>query len=156
MVPVVGRPAGMRCTATVAALALTSFVFAGSVSAEPDKVQYELQERCGKTAAAAFKDDNPDGQIRNTKDGQFTASYENHYSATFNKCFAVYTIEGLYYKSQPTQTTTMVLFDVNEHKAFGSFFTTSHSAVPAICKVQEKFCHSESEWREWIKAYMEN
>ena len=110
----------MRRIATFSVLPLVLFVN-GSVSAEPNKVQYELQERCGKAAAAAFKGDNPDGPISNTKDGQSVASYENDYSATLNKCFIVYTIQGLHYKSEPKHSTTAsILFDVNENKEYGA------------------------------------
>jgi len=47
--------------------------------AEPNKAQYELQERCGKDAAAFFKRFNAPGG----------ASYTDHYNPDLNGCFAL-------------------------------------------------------------------
>ncbi len=90
---------GIRGVATATALSFLA-VALGQASAEPNKVQYELQERCAKAAAEAFKNDNPDGPITNTKDGQSMARYENHYSANLNKCFVVYFINIFHTKSE--------------------------------------------------------
>jgi len=56
-----------------------------SAYAEPNTVQYELQERCGKQAAEVFKTEYT--AVQNTNDGQMLSNYRNHYSATLNKCF---------------------------------------------------------------------
>jgi len=58
----------------------------GIAHGEPDKVLYELQERCGKQAAQVFQKD-WGGTVVNTNDGQMLANYENHYSPRLNKCF---------------------------------------------------------------------
>ena len=58
--------------------------------AEPDKIQDQLQERCGKDAAELFKADNPQ-PIYNSEDGQTIAGYENHYSPELNQCFILET-----------------------------------------------------------------
>jgi hypothetical protein len=61
------------------------FLFSASIcAAEPNKVLYELQERCGKRAAEVFEKDFPD-----TKTTGVIADYENHYSPRLNKCFIV-------------------------------------------------------------------
>ena len=54
--------------------------------AQPNKEQYELQERCGKRAAEVFKREYSP-PVSDTKDGQMRLNYENHYSARLNKCF---------------------------------------------------------------------
>jgi hypothetical protein len=67
-----------RRTTVLAALLLV----AGTAFAQPNKEQYELQERCGKRAAEVFAKEWGTG---------FTAAahanYENHYSSRLNKCF---------------------------------------------------------------------
>jgi hypothetical protein len=67
-------------------IALAATVIATGVAAEPNKEQYELQERCGKRAEQVFKGDNPGqsggGFVNNTEDGQDITTYRNHYSTT--------------------------------------------------------------------------
>jgi hypothetical protein len=88
-----------------------SFAAAGA-SAEPNKEQYDLQERCGKRAEQVFKSDNP-GQsgfsiVTNTEDGQNITTYQNHFSATLNKCFYLLIVTGINYKKKPEYTTTLM------------------------------------------------
>ena len=107
-----------------------------------------------------FKSDNP-GQsggsiITNTEGGQDITSYQNHYSATMNKCFYLLITPGLNFKKQPQYTTKlMTLLDINENKEYGTFFERSDFSAPAHCNVQEKICHSENEWRELLRPFME-
>jgi hypothetical protein len=141
------------------AVAATILTPAGA-SEEPNKEQYELQERCGKRAEQVFKNDNPGqsggGVVTNTDEGQNITSYQNHYSATLNKCFYLTTTTGVNYKKQPQYTTTlMTLFDLNENKEYGTFFKRSDMGVPVQCNVQQKICHSQSEWEEFLKPYMD-
>jgi hypothetical protein len=49
----------------------------------------------------------------------------------------------------------MTLFDVNENKEYGTFFKRSEDNAPFQCKVLQNVCHSESEWQELLKPYME-
>jgi hypothetical protein len=140
-------------------LVVMSFATVG-VSAEPNKEQYDLQERCGKRAEQMFKSDNP-GQsggsvITNTEGGQDITTYQNHYSATLNKCFYLLTSTSINYKKKPENTTIlMTILDLNENKEYGSFFKRSQDSVPSHCTVRNEVCRSESEWRELLKLYME-
>jgi hypothetical protein len=139
---------------------LASTIVAAGASAEPSKEQYELQERCGKRAEQVFKSDNPGqsagGVVTNTEDGQDITTYQNHYSATLNKCFYLLIVTGINYKKHPQYTTTlMTLFDINENKEYGTFFKRSDMGGPAQCNVQQKSCSSESEWQELLRPYME-
>jgi hypothetical protein len=135
-------------------LAFALAVFAiPEASAEPNKEQYELQERCGKRSAEVFKSVYGGGDVTNTEAGQSIATYQNHYSTTFNKCFFLETVTSLNYKKQNSTSTMMTLFDVNENKDCGTFFKID--GTPVTCYVQGKSCHSESEWEELLKPYME-
>jgi hypothetical protein len=141
-------------------IALAATVITTRVTAEPNKEQYELQERCGKRAEQMFKSDNPGqsgGSITtNTDNGQDITTYQNHYSATLNKCFYLLIVTGVNYKEHPQYTTTlMTLLDLNENKEYGTFFKRSDMAGPAHCNVQQNSCRSEREWQELLKPYME-
>ena len=134
---------------------VTAILAATVAVADPNKEQYELQERCGRAAALAFKTDNPDGTISNTDEGQSIASYQNHYNAKLNKCFVLYTTTMLNYKATPKYTaTSMTLFDVNENKEYGTWFGRADRDGAIICNFQDNHCHSEKEWKELIKPYM--
>jgi hypothetical protein len=145
--------------AVLIGLICTIFAAAG-VSAEPNKEQYELQERCGKRAEQMFKNDNPGESggsiVTNTENGQSITTYQNHYSATLNKCFYLMITTGFNYRNnQQYNTTLMVFVDVNENKEYGSFFKRSDRPTYAQCNMQEKFCSSEREWQEFLRPYME-
>jgi hypothetical protein len=119
-----------------------------NASAEADKLKYELQERCGQTALAAFNRDNP---------GQGIASYENHYNLRLNKCFVLYTTT--FFNSKTTNL-SLTIFDVNENKEYGEYFGTQdsqrqHPLATLYCTVRDILCHSEDEWRQLTKSYME-
>ena len=125
-------------------------------AAEPNKVQYELQERCGKRAEDSFRREYGNG-ISNTETGQNITSFQNHYSATLNKCFFLEIVTSVNYKETPKNMSTMMtLFDLNDHKEYGEYFKRSQDSIPFICTVQDQICHSEAEWRELLKPYMEN
>jgi hypothetical protein len=142
------------------AFALATNLAIPGATAEPNKEQYELQERCGKRAEQVFKSDNPGqvagGVITNTEEGQNITSYQNHYSANLNKCFYLLIVNGVNYKKKPQYTTTLItLFDLNENKEYGTFFRRSDSSGPAHCNVRQNICHSQSEWEEFLKPYIE-
>jgi hypothetical protein len=142
--------------AILLAFALAAIFAIPETSAEPNKEQYELQERCGKRAAEVFKSVYGAGGATNTETGQNITTYQNHYSATFNKCFVLDIVTGVSYKTPSKGISTMMtLFDVNENKDYGTFFRLSKDSAPVTCNVQEKICHSESEWQELLKPYME-
>jgi hypothetical protein len=91
----------MKRTCITFALAATMFGTA-QASAEPNKEQYELQERCGRRAAEVFKNDHG-GQgaaviYTDTEHGQDIATYQNHYSGLLNKCFILEITTGVNYK----------------------------------------------------------
>lgn len=118
---------------------------------QPDKVAYELQERCGKQAAQTFQKE-WGGNVVNTKDGQMLANYESHYSPRLNKCFYL-EISTVYQRvnNKMTSFKSLRLFDLNENKEYGSFL----DGLGLACEVQGKLCGSEAEWRELAKPFME-
>src|SRR6266481_7021366 len=91
------------------ALAVAGSCFVSIAHAQPDKVLYELQERCGKRAAEVFQKE-WGGHIINQKDGYITADYENHYSPRFNKCFYLQKSSSV---SKSTSVQSLDLYDLN-------------------------------------------
>lgn len=123
---------------------------ASCANAQPNKEPYELQARCGEQAARAFKQDYT--PVTKTKEGPTQLSnYENHFSAQFNKCFFL-EIAKFYGKSGAS--TSLRLYDLNENKQYGSFFTGSTGVMD--CQVRENHCSSEEEWRKLAKPYLED
>jgi hypothetical protein len=137
--------------------ALAAIIAIPQTSAEPNKDQYELQERCGKRAEEVFKRDYAfkGGGVTDTKDGEDMTVYENHYNAMLNKCFVLEKVTSIKYKTNKGTATKKTLFDVNEHKVYGIFFIRSEFNFPLECRIQQKICHSEGEWEELLKPYME-
>lgn len=122
---------------------------------QSSKEQYELQERCGKRAAAEFKNEFPEGSVSKTKDGQMTTNYQNHYNARLNKCF--YLSSSVIYEKRDGKTVTnkvMRLYDLNENNEYGTFAGELNDPF-VLCAVEDRLCSSENEWRQLIKPYME-
>jgi hypothetical protein len=117
---VIGAGAGMR--SLIYASAVTAALATGVISSGaqgPDKGLYELQERCGKRAAEVFAKEYG-SQIQKTENGQIRFTYENHYSASLNKCFLL-EIASSYELKQNTMSTSRILrlFDLNDNTPFG-------------------------------------
>jgi hypothetical protein len=140
----------MRASIIVAVAGL--LCFSTYASAQPNKVLYELQERCGKRAEELFR---REYGPRDSKYGMLF-NYENHYSARLKKCFFL-EIAVSQDKGRLTATKDMRLFDLNEKKGYGLYMDGICAGCgPISCKVQGKVCRSESEWRQLLKPFMED
>ena len=145
---------------TIRILALATLL-ASTCYAAPDKVQYELQERCGKTCKDAFEREWGRNGVVNNDDGQMRATYQNHYSVRLNKCF--YLEEVTTYPINKTQSVheDQVLYDINENKQYGNFHRMYNyvgpygDIPPATCYVLDKPCRSKNEWDALVRPYME-
>ena len=137
------------------AFALATILALPEASAEPNKEQYELQERCGQAAAKRFKNDWGNG-VTNTEDGQMIATYQNHYNSMFNKCFYLEIANSIAatIPKQRNSSFSMTLLDLNENKEWAHFFQSAGAVEPLFCYVGQKICHSQDEWMELIKPYM--
>lgn len=135
---------------------LIAIVAAGSclisaAHAQPDKVLYELQERCGKLAAEVFQREWGGQHMVTVKDGYITADYENHYSPRLNKCFYLQKSNSV---SKTMGVQSLDLYDLNENRQLGNFTTGTRIGIEQ-CQVQGKTCRSEEEWRELAKPFLE-
>jgi hypothetical protein len=136
--------------ATTALVAL--LLFGTAAHAQPNKEQYELQERCGKRAAEVFAKDWPNA-VSNTASGQTIGNYENHYNSRLNKC--IYLEIGNTYERGKSPSRVMRLFDINENREIATYSKSEGDAF-VICVVQGNGCRTEAEWRALIKPFMED
>jgi hypothetical protein len=120
--------------------------------AQPNKEQYELQERCGKRAAEVFAKGWGSG-ISNTASGQIIGNYENHYNSRLNKC--IYLEISNVYTHGEAPYRSIRLFDLNENKEIATYSKIEGDAF-VFCLVQGKGCRTEDEWRTLIKPFMED
>ena len=132
----------------------TLLLVAGIAHAQPNKEQYELQERrCGKQAAEVFAKRWGSG-VKNSVAGQSVANYENHYNSRLNKCIYL-EISNSFQRGEPPFR-LMRLFDLNENREIATYMKSEGDAFAFLCSVQDKGCRTEAEWRTLIKPFMED
>ena len=124
-----------------------SSLIASTLSAysQPDKVLYELQQRCGKLAkqfAAEWKTRTIQrtGPPRSKKAMRKLPSMSR-----LNKCFYLEII------TIPMRVPMrhLTLFDLNDNKEFGTY----SEGMTVHCEVRGQNCKSEAEWRATAKLY---
>ncbi len=119
--------------------------------------EYALSERCGKRAEEFY---------REAKKEADRASriwfYENHYSRTLNRCFAVEISRSFAENKSDTAKSywvvTYSLFDMNDHKQFAEYDGTEHWGIEEkmACEVKGVSCRSKKEWDNLVKVYMQD
>ncbi len=120
------------------------------------KEDYGLQERCGRQADELFKREYKNSGVINTQYGKAVVAYRNHYNKKLNKCFLLITNRDMPRKDTGLNTSIgKLLYDVNEHNEYGSYFKVDSDSMPLACKASGKDCHSKQEWDSLIKPYME-
>jgi hypothetical protein len=149
------RPGKRAIYLSVALWAL--FAAASETIAEPNKEQYELQERCGKRATEFFEKEYGHRGVSNTETGQSTAQFENHYSPKLNKCFVLVSTMA-FENANKTKSYSFddILIDINDNKIVGEYFQRNNNAAPDMCNVASADCHSKEEWRTLLRPYMED
>ena len=102
-----------------------------------------LQKNCGKLAAETFRREPAD---------ENRVDYRSHYNLRLNKCF----YEETYISLTPVGINMWVyLSDLQENRIYGGFHRSTNIGL-FYCNLQHKECHSEAEWNELVKAYMED
>lgn len=140
----------MRFTNLVFTSIATGFI--STANAEPNKVLYELQERCAKEARQEFQRRWGEG-IVNDKDVRIDASYENHYNARLNKCFYL-EMTATYPRKEGQVQRDSTLFDLHENKEYGNCHKVENGYTPPICQMRGTF-KSEQEWNALLRPFME-
>ena len=124
-------------------------------AAAPDKVVYELKERCGRQVAAHFKREFGEGFGVPAKDSNI--SFRNHYNSRLNACMYLQVEEGV--ETGPSGErfgyVHQVLFDFNENRMIGSVYKRNHEPTAYRCRLNEKLC-TTAQWEAQLKVYMED
>jgi len=120
-----------------------SLVLAAGAQAQTEKEKYDLQTRCGKQAAEAFKKET----------NSQAANYEDHYNFRLNKCFYIEITNG-YDEHLKAPVKDMMLHDLNENRQIASYHNWGNTVE--LCVVEQKQCKSEEEWWALIKPFMED
>jgi hypothetical protein len=111
-------------------------------AAEPNITPYQLN--CEKLAAETFR--------RETADFEDRVDYRAHYNAHLNNCFYAET----YIARTPVGINIWVyLSDLQQNRIYGGFHRSTNIGL-FYCSLQDKECHSEAEWNELVKPYMED
>jgi hypothetical protein len=126
-------------------------LFASTVWAEPNAVLYQLQERCGKTAAEVFRRDYENVTIKGAENWHF--NYQAHYNAHLNKCFLLLIST---FNENDNVIQSYYLSDLFENREYGTFSQSTKIGV-FECNVLNTVCSSssKSEWDNLVKPYME-
>jgi hypothetical protein len=153
----------MSRTTLFAAAVLATATLSACSQAPPQSVlartAYEMEERCGRTAWEWFNHQFPRHEdpltSRGARDG---VSYENHYNAMENACFALVsgattTVDGKTGKAARTEWKT--LDDVNRNRRVGKYSQLNQEEPLLECAVRGKPCTSPKEWDELARPYME-
>jgi hypothetical protein len=124
--------------------------------AEPNRLQYDLEERCGKQAREIFYKDWQGNTFNKTEDGLMRADFESHYNPAMNKCFYLLTVSYYITKAKPNpgNMTTFILLDVNENREIGELLRFQDNRI-AWCYVGQTNCESAEQWDTLIRPYME-
>jgi hypothetical protein len=147
------------CAKRLFAGCLATGFFTSAGHAEPNKVEYELAEKCGRSVATWFKSEyKEEGVPINTRDGQMIAAFRSHYNRKLNKCFLLLTINT--FKSKKSEgdlnsSTQHMLVDFLDNNEIGTFFQF-FGITPTSCNVNETHCRSEAEWQFLAKPFMED
>ena len=121
-------------------LMLTGTMAAG----EPNVTLHQLQKNCEQLAAETFN--------RETANDEDRIDYRAHYNTRLNKCLYVET----YISRTPAGTNTWVyLSDLQGNRIYGGFHRSTNIGL-FYCSLREKECHSEVEWNDLVKPYLED
>jgi hypothetical protein len=111
-------------------------------AAEPNITLYQLN--CEKLAAETFR--------RETADFEDRVDYRAHYNARLRKCLYAET----YISPTPVGINIWVyLSDLQGDRIYGGFHRSTNIGL-FYCNIEDKECHSEAEWDELVKPYMED
>ena len=115
---------------------------------EDKKVNYQLQEQCGKSCKEYFIKTYGELDEQTDVDGWWKNDFNSHYNKNLNKCFILVDSKNSYKMNRKR------LLEINENKDYGKYWKGSNG-VTTNCYVLDKKCDSEEEWNTLVRPYME-
>jgi hypothetical protein len=134
---------------------ITALLSSGLMSygfGEPNKLEYELRERCGERAEQVWQKEYGRNVINNTDGSQALVNYKSHYNTRLNRCYFFQSSSVIGKKGTSKAER---LFDIDENDDYGNSVSSGESSF-VFCYVKGKHCSSETAWRDLIKFYMED
>ena len=114
------------------AATVVAVVAVGAAHANPEKVGYELADRCAKSSQAIFE-----SKYAAMGNGGVYASFQNHYNPKLNGCFMVITTVS-FTNRYKTHWILLELLNVNENRELGQF--TCRGDVDSIHGLGQDSC----------------
>jgi len=118
--------------------------------AQSAKEQYELAERCGRSAAKFFDRRTKEFRAMHTRIRWVHSTYENHYNSSLNKCFILEQTITTNDEDHMLDYSLFSITEVNENMEYAVYWGQN-----GMCWVLGKHCQTEEEWRQLIKPFME-
>jgi hypothetical protein len=113
-------------------------------AADPNVTLYQLRKNCEELASETF--------FRETADDEDRVDYRAHYNARLRTCLYAET----YISPTPVGINIWVyLSDLQGDRIYGGFHRSTNIGL-FYCNIEDKECHSEAEWDELVKPYMED
>jgi|SRR5208283_5225950 len=129
----------MYVSRKIIVIAVSMLLISITGCSNPQKANYEMQEKCAKDAAQYF-----------ANNYAVASRYENHYNTKLNKCF-IKVVNPSY-----AHTDNFHLIDINENKLVGCYFIyPGLSKTNVACDVAGTKCQSLDQWNVLAKKYME-
>jgi hypothetical protein len=127
-----------------------------------DNELYDLREKCGRDAREWFKQNFPDTEPILVKGGGSVVNqpsgYENHYSRSQNRCYAL--VHMMMLSSGVKDRIDLfiqsnLLWEVNENAQLGAFVTKGLKEMEiTACNVTGAQCTSKDEWMKLAQPYL--
>jgi hypothetical protein len=148
-----GRSKRLLIVCIVVLLAASCLVL---LRGQHEKELSDLRDRCEKQARSLYDEDvKADGGLQ-------IIQYKAHYNEAQNKCFYLETVRSMYKDSGATDIESrtsmkwLTLKDLNDKKEYGHFFNNRDDFRAMKCDVADSECHSEKEWENLVKTYVED
>jgi hypothetical protein len=111
---------------------------------EPNVALYQLQANCDRLAAETFR--------REMAYDDDRVDYRAHYNARLNKCFYAETYIS---RTHGGTNIWVYLSDLQENRIYGGFHESTDFGM-FYCDVHGTECHSDAEWSQLVRPYMED
>lgn len=120
------------------------------------KVDYQLQEQCGKRSEELFKTRYGvlDSVGVKTVTGFDVYTHSNHFNKKLNKCFQIVEVSSCKNIGQVVSNNKELL-DINENKKYGEILEFPNQHKIFHCYVEQSKCKSIDQWNSLVKPYME-
>ena len=136
-------------------LIIVNNAYTGSI-----KEEYELQERCKDSADKWFQKEWGGKHLSSDKEMTLMADYRCHYNKNLNKCFIILTSISIPKNKKDKSIETVVLFDINENKEYGSYDKIQNeSGYGYVLNMKNNGkveCFAKVSWELLVKPYMED